>query len=705
MPQQQKKGLLGSLLQSLADPFQKFGSGLGNAVSTVINKPLVEKSNQNLLDQQDFVIRRAKELRAQGREKDANTLLSVAGDLNKTASGLLNTQEQQQKKGLSDTVRGGLGVASWMVPFGKGANLLTKALLPGAVAGGLSAASQDNSTIRSTATGATGGAIMSGGLAKGGDLLAKALGRTGKALTQKLPEQLMSGVLKEPLRDTRAALKGGESLASQAIKRGIKGGSDESIYKSSVSQLNQFEDELQKALTSSREMLDIEEIKKAADPLIRKYSKSGNLAAVNNITKRLEALEIGNGKKIPVAAANEIKRTLYDEARNGYGQLASENIEGVKAIAKAFKEGIAKKVPGVDKINKELSFHGKVADSLIDKMARSGRNNLLGLTDSILTAGGIASVGPAGLAVPAIKNTLGSTAGKTYLANILSKAGNTSSGVTKAASSVTSNPLLRQILGQTNARTGATVANSIVGEQAPQSVENTKNNETSQSPFEQGAPPEGFDTADILSQLKQYGISDDISQQFATKLAQRMGTSQGQSSGGMTITPQMVMMAQLQLAPQEAAKIKAAFDIQEKNKPKSKDNVENAISEMERLYGAGTKDSLSRGQITTGLGGILGGVNQKLKASTNQDYADRLNSYKQISSLTLGILNKAREAGALNEGEYQTLIQNIPNETTSEKVAQNWFQNVRRLLGNRGQESGEMTEEDALALLQQQGVL
>jgi len=318
-----------------------------------------------------------------------------------------NIDKSYIKRGLQT----GLEVGSYTVPFGKGTNIASKALLPGAAVGGMNAAANDRNVITGALTGAAGAGVL--------NIAGTGVKKMLSGVTKKLPERMMGSVLKEPIKDTRAAIKGGDSLAKEALKRGIQG-SDEKIYETSVAKLNQFEDEVQNALTGSKRIIPMADIKQGVQPLIDKYSKSGNMSAVSNITNRIEALEQYHGKSIPVSVANEVKRALYDEARNAYGQMSSENMEGVKLIAKVLKEGIANKVKGVDNLNKELSVYGRIADAAIDKLARGGRNNMLGLTDSILAAGG----GPSAIPVLVGKNVVGSTAGKSFVANALNKAGN-----------------------------------------------------------------------------------------------------------------------------------------------------------------------------------------------------------------------------------------------------------------------------------------
>jgi len=280
-------------------------------------------------------------------------------------------------------------------------------------------------------------------LAKAGTMLAdisKAIdpisqaGKVAGAATAKIAsgvaggtsKRLMNSVFKETVPTTKSILKkGSKTLGEEAMDRGIKGKDAESIYKKSVLKMEELEDELTGAITGSKRVIPISDVKKTVQPIIDKYSKSGNANAVKSINDRIAELEAYNGENIPLATAQEIKRTLYEEASKGYGKLASEEMEGLKAIARGLKEGIASKVKtkDINKVNKELSVYGRIKDSMVDKLTREQRNNVLSLTDVGLGGGGLAlGAGIPAMGLIAAKKILGSTGAKTFGANILNKA-------------------------------------------------------------------------------------------------------------------------------------------------------------------------------------------------------------------------------------------------------------------------------------------
>jgi len=71
------------------------------------------------------------------------------------------------------------------------------------------------------------------------------------------------------------------------------------------------------------------------------------------------------------------------------------------------------------------------------------------------------------------------------------------------------------------------------------------------------------------------------------------------------------------------------------------------------------------------------------KKFSDQNYVDKLNTYKTQMALVAGAINQAAGAGVLNGGEYQRLaMESFPNEYTSEAVAKAWFKNARQVLNS-----------------------
>lgn len=148
-PQQQPSNPIMDFLQAASKPFRQAGQGimdLGEAGGYGIDKYLLHDPNAD--------------------QKILNA-----------PHPFLDNQENQQA--LDHPVKTGAeieaGLGSYAVPFGKGANLLTQVIAPGAVSGGLQAASEDitnpGNIVKGVASGAGGAGLMHGA----GSLVNKAI--------------------------------------------------------------------------------------------------------------------------------------------------------------------------------------------------------------------------------------------------------------------------------------------------------------------------------------------------------------------------------------------------------------------------------------------------------------------------------------------------------------------------------------------------
>lgn len=255
----------------------------------------------------------------------------------------------------------------------------------------------------------------------GGELVGGALKAGGRALTNALPKKLFGGVFKEGMKATKAGIGSGTSLGDEALNAGLKGSADD-IYFNSVKRVSELEDEIQKVLGSNKGTMAVKEFQKYVNPLIGELKKAGSSSA-DEIVTRIQKITANNQTEIPLKVANQIKRTLYDEARKSYGSQASASVEGIKALAKGIKEKIVEKAPEVAKLNKDLGFYGRVADSMRDKLSRTGRNNLLGLGD--LMTGAITG----NYAAPLLSKLAGTTAVQTNVGQALKTLGSAASRI------------------------------------------------------------------------------------------------------------------------------------------------------------------------------------------------------------------------------------------------------------------------------------
>lgn len=181
-PIQQKSNFLADVGGYLARPFIDTAQNLGGAVEGL---GLMAASPEFRKQQRGQTL----------TPKEAKLLASYKPAFEQTSI----NQTPGYQAGRTGKILAGLG--SYAVPFGKGAGIVGKALVPGAAASGLLEASQPKATVGSTATAAGAGALFSGALYG----LGKLIGASKKGL-QKGGERLIQSQYNVP-RSAGKALK------------------------------------------------------------------------------------------------------------------------------------------------------------------------------------------------------------------------------------------------------------------------------------------------------------------------------------------------------------------------------------------------------------------------------------------------------------------------------------------------------------------
>ncbi len=161
---QQGEGFLRSLLSGLVDPFAKTGRTIGGGgleILRALSSPFAD------FDQ-------AAQARVQGTSPGIRGLLA---NLQTAKNPLLSEEKLQQissdpSQAIADQIKASAGVASFAIPFGKGASLASKVFAPGAAVGGLQAFSEGRDVggiLQGAGAGAAGAGVLRGAtkLAKG----------------------------------------------------------------------------------------------------------------------------------------------------------------------------------------------------------------------------------------------------------------------------------------------------------------------------------------------------------------------------------------------------------------------------------------------------------------------------------------------------------------------------------------------------------
>lgn len=409
------------LLQKTGDflGISKFGQGLASA-----GRVLSGQTGQDIQRQQQDTERRNKLNYAAIQEKDP----MKKQQLLQLASNVPNIPASQIDPGLNLSNKEILGSA---------ANVVLNVATPGAFKGGTAAVIGKNAALGASfgaASGleknrSTGGVV---GSALGGAAVGAALGTAtvaAKALkeftTVATPKWLMDKAVKPTLDEARKSIKyGADSFGKELLDAGIKGG-PQKLLEVADNGLTTFEDKLQGVL-SAPENANKFITKESIAPYLKELvaAKTGTPGLSGDV-QRIKNVFDAVPEQMTLKEANVMKRRIYNELRDVAYKLDSKlSVKGaaLKQIAKGIKTEIETAVGGniVGDINKKLSLYGRLENRITDQMARSMRNNSFGLTDAILTAGGVAAMNPVGLfaalSAAGVKHAVSSTAARTYTA-------------------------------------------------------------------------------------------------------------------------------------------------------------------------------------------------------------------------------------------------------------------------------------------------
>lgn len=541
---------------------------------------------------------------------------------------------------MKDQIKNSITMASYAVPFGKAGFVGSKAVVPGAVVGAAQSLPEAQNAEDVVRGGIYGG--VTAGVLQGAGAVAN---KAKDLITKKMPKRIMDSVFKETVKDTRKAIKTGDTLGQQALDRGGNVGTTEGLYTKAVQKINDTEDSLQSLLMEGKGRVKFSNVEKDLKSYLEELKQAGN-PVYQTIKDRIDLLKKTNGSSIPDVQANQIKRTLYDEVQKSYGIQGKPEDEGLKLIAKSIKDQIGTNNPQILQMNKDLSFYGRQANSMVDKMTRDQRNNLFGLSDIPFAGGAMVP----GMQLPAIggylaKKVAGSTIGKTAIATGLNMAG-------KALDKLPAiSPKVIQAGGQMTSRLPS------IGQQPDDSsINQEKKKNTDTNHDTSVAQP---DQSVQQKYLNPYGMSPEELYTSAIEAKDVYGDTKAYT-------------ARMKMYTDETAYQKA--------KGSEPITIDRFVDKLSKYYFYDSNKSLSQGKNTVGVSGIPSRLGVETKKLTDQKYADNLKQFTDMRSIFAGMLNRARGAGTLNAGEYETVIQNMPNEYTSESAAKSWFENTKELL-------------------------
>lgn len=537
------------------------------------------------------------------------------------------TEDQLSRKGAaSRTAKDAASIASWGVPIGKATKLgtpLGKVAIPAlsATKGGAVAGLLQGLSADNVTPGGVLTSAVTGGVT--GGVLNKILGGAGNISNKAddLALNMKKGVIKPEVKGPQGFSEEFDLVKFARDEVKAKG-TPQNMRKLNMNFYNKNIEDLKNTFNKSNVTIPKGKVMTELTDLVEQGTfYRGNKADQNLLN-------------------NELKILLRDAVEQTKG--GQPRINGTKLSL--FKEKLARGIPDSawkdstvsDKVGVRMDLY-KAINKLIDSTpgweSISKINSKLSKSHDLSAA--LLKVGKESARVPFIGTRFNAAPLKA-----LQDAG--ASGVSKVSNATGKlEPLLKMLNSPTAVKAGAVGASNIVN--APQQDQNMPIGNTYNSSQTQQVeqPQQGITDQQLMMLI----LSDPKNASLYEKIAE---LSKGGAGGDM-------------------------------------DSALVALNQLENLYfDNNSGKDLSLGDRSVGVGGLIARGGRAAQKTVDQEYTDRLNTYNTTKSFLIGVLNKAREAGVLNEGEYQTMVENMPNEYSTKTQAQNYFNEIRKYLQTKG---------------------
>ena len=290
----------------------------------------------------------------------------------------------------------------------------------GAAFGGAESGKQGEGVISGVATGAVVGGIAGGLLG----VAAKAFEKIGNKAASRY---LLSRTLKQTPKDIALEKSGARPvLAEQMRKLGLKG-SEEKIVETSATNLAKLERQYIEIVNRNKNTsLDTIQAVRALDDIVARKRNVFGQKGVEKINE-FKRILLDKGDKITLPEAAKYVRDIYKEL----GEAAFENqVKDVgritlRTMASSMRKAMGQAHKSLDRVIKQEQTYIRIIQNLERQLNRRGRLNILGLSDSILAAGGIAVGEPVtGIGAGLVKRGIESAQFKTRAAVRLDQLGN-----------------------------------------------------------------------------------------------------------------------------------------------------------------------------------------------------------------------------------------------------------------------------------------
>lgn len=683
--QPKEKSGLAKLGQGAIDVFKglfaapaRLGKALGGAAGMVATQKDFEATQEQLRNTATQYTQKGVELSKAGNKDEARKMFKLAQETIQKGQEMANERIAAAEQGKEDTIKGGVGTAAFFVPGGQ-------ATLPARIATGAAtgaAAGYGASKKGEELESALGGGLVGGAV----PVVATGLGKVFGALKPKGEGNVLKRAgdyLREDATKIRVKPSVWGAQKEKAIQQtlndlGIEG-TPQQKYELLAPKMEQLGSEITTELKASPKQIPVKDVFAKFKDALKSSIRTSDLTTTT--------------------AQKEIKGYLTDlyEAAGfkASGTISNEEFFALKKLVNEDYQGVAKKLISNTPLNdreKVIQVARQVFDDVVSaanpkvKDMTVMQSHLYDASSSLSHArDAVPTTRIAGTTVPTpiIKG------GEDKLGVMLQRAGE---GVQKVQDSgMSAANAVGSVLPPANIVT-ATGVGMAGGEQNGQNAQDPQQTvpQGSQGGGDQNNGDQQVDHTTTISQPEQTVTGYSVEQLGKALTA-------AQLAGDTAAVKELKMLYELESNYQAKQKKSATATKAER----LNSVLEKSIDSMQKLYFA-DGGSLSAGSTTTGVGGIVAKGKQAAKKALSQDFSDRLVSYNQMKTLAIGVINKAREAGVLNAGEFEQMMAATPNEQTSEKVAKQWFKNVKDLLVNSplSYDEAGMTPDEAVQTIE-----
>jgi len=250
------------------------------------------------------------------------------------------------------------------------------------------------------------------------------LGNMLTRLTKSVPEKLYQSALKQSTQDFKKELaRQAPNLTKQLTELGVHG-NDGKILGQSLTALNRAERTLQQIVKQEGDVLiDTTAIANSLDDVITRYKNvlgDEGATAIQQVKRTITE----KGKFLSLGEALRYKRDIYEVLSNSSFNIdasLSQKSEALRVAANSVMKEMAKVSPAIKEINAVEQMWIRTAQAVEGNLARTGKHNIVGLSDAILAGAGF--VNPSAVLAGVGRRIFETTGIKTGLAVGLDRVG------------------------------------------------------------------------------------------------------------------------------------------------------------------------------------------------------------------------------------------------------------------------------------------